>query len=480
MIEKILEISNIGHFVNFKFKGSQNWNGDLHKLNIIYAPNGSGKTTLSTIFKSISENETDLIKFKKTIGTTENPIVKIKTSGSGLITLEDSKWTKNNLEIEVFDINYIEDYLFAGSYARKQNKTNLFKLLFGQKGNELRNKMRPLINQKDKLTKALSKDKKNKTILENLNVVKLKLDPLLKEFIDFIQPIYEKHIELVNKYLEKFTSYITLSSFSYLKNTSDFERFRIFLVFEVYEEQVIFETPNLHSKLGNAKYSMSEGDKSTVALCFFLARLEYLNITNKIIVFDDPLSSFDYSRRNTTIFNLAKIANECSQFFLLTHDLAFATDFSDKCSFIDQIQLKIDKGSTGSEIKIHNFNSEFLTATQKDIEIIKSFLISGADTEADKREVIRCIRPALEGVFKSKYFDIIPNNIWLGDIIELIKKSPAHHRLYKLNRIVDNVIELNDYTKNYHHSSGNNRNLPIDKEELKRYIDLLMKTIDEI
>jgi wobble nucleotide-excising tRNase len=481
MIEKIIEISNIGHFVNFKFQGSQDWNGLLKKLNIIYAPNGSGKTTLATILKSLSKNNLDLINYKRTFGTNKTPKVKIKVSNSpNLVTLKDEIWSNHNLKIEVFDTNYIEDYLFAGSYGTKQNKTNLYKLLFGNKGSEFRNKMKPLINKKDQFLKKLSKDKSNSDLKEKIKLVQIKLDVIMDEFNVFTEPIYNEHVKFVNKYLSKFTSYISLKEFSYLKNTSDFERFRIFPIFEVYDEQVVFANPNPTTKIGNARYSMSEGDKSTVALCFFLARLEVLDVSDKIIVFDDPLSSFDYSRRNATVFQLAKIVNSSVQFILLSHDLAFTADFSDKCSFIDQITLKIDNNGTTSFLNKYDINSEFLTSTQKDIEIIKNYLKSGVNSESDKREVVRCVRPVLDGVFKSKYFDLIPNNIWLGDIIELIKKSTDGMRLFRLKVIIDDIIELNDYTKGYHHSTGNTRDLSIDNEELKRYISLLIKTIDKV
>jgi len=481
MLEKIIEISNVGHFVNFKLQGSQQWNGQFKKLNIIYAPNGSGKTTLSTILKSLSENDIELMKFKKTFGATTSQTVKIKQhNNSQLISLEDLKWTSNNLKIEVFDINYIEDYLFAGSYVRKQNKTNLFKLLLGNKGGELKNKLRPLINQKDRLAKKLAGDKSNAELKEQINQYQIEIDELLTEFNNYANPIFDKHIEIVNKYLGKFISYITLSEFSFQKNASDFERFRIFPIFEVYEEQVVFSNPIPNNKIGNARYSMSEGDKSTIALCFFLARLQILGISDKIIVFDDPLSSFDYSRRNSTIFHLSKIANSAVQFILLTHDLAFAADFSDKCAFIDQITLKIENNGQTSFLAPHNINADFLTSTQKDIEVIKQFLKSGANSEYDRREVIRCIRPVLEGVFKSKYFDLISNNIWLGDIIDLIRKSTIGTRLHHLVEVVDDVIELNDYTKSYHHASGNGKSVAIDNEELRRYVNLLMKTIDKI
>ncbi|MGF7025049.1 AAA family ATPase [Sphingobacterium sp. HSC-15S19] len=481
MIEKIVEISNIGHFVNFVFNGSQSWNGQLKKVNTIYAPNGSGKTTLSTILKSLSVNNTDLIKFKKTFGASALPAVKIKQYlVPGLISLTPERWAANNLKIEVFDVNYIEDYLFAGSLTGKQNKTNLFKLLFGERGAQLKNSIKPKANKLDRLTKDLSRDRRNDELRTEQQLAAQELAPLLQEFDEFTVPIYRRHIELVNKYLLKFTSYIQLTEFSHLQNSSAFERFRIFPVFEVYGEKVVFATPNINSNMGNARYSMSEGDKSTIALCFFLARLELLGVQDKIIVFDDPLSSFDYSRRTSTIFQLAKIATDAVQFILLTHDLGFAADFVDKCSFLDSTTLKITNDGTTSRLAWFDINAEFLTPTQKDLEVIRTFLNSGDSSDAGKREVIRCIRPTLEGVLKTKYFEIIPNNIWLGEIIELIKAAQQSSRLFKLKGLAEDLIELNDYTKSFHHSSGDNRQMIVDNGELSRYIQLMMRTIDEI
>lgn len=480
MIEKIIEISNVGHFVNFQFRGSQEWNGEFRKLNIIYAPNGSGKTTLATIFKSLAQNNVDLLKYKRTFGTQAVPCVKIKSSGGGIIQYDNTSWSSNTLRIEVFDVNYIEEYLFAGSLAGKRNKSNLFRLMFAGKGVDLRGRMRPLINRKDLLIKKLSADKSNEPILNELAEVNEILDPMLLEFEEYSKPIYQRHVELVNKYLGKFTSYIRLNEFSHMKLGSDFERFRIYPVLNVYEERVLFETPNVNSKIANARYALSEGDKSTIALSFFLARLEYLGVSNQIVIFDDPLSSFDYSRRNATIYQLAKMASSAIQFFILTHDLAFATDFSDKCAFLDHLTLKIQNDGKSSSLARHNFHGEFLTGTQKDINVIKDFLVKGATSELAKREVIRCMRPVIEGVFKTKYFDIISNELWLGDIIELIRKAQPGERLIRLLPIVEDIIEINDYTKAFHHASGNLRDNHVDDEELRRYINLLMGVVDNI
>lgn len=481
MIEKILEISNIGHFVNYRFQGSTKWNGEFRKLNVIYAPNGSGKTTLSTILKSLSLNNGDLIQFKRTFGSTDDPKVLLKEFGnSNLIKLESLTWTPNDLKIEVFDINYIEENLFAGSFVRKQTKTNLFKLLLGNQGIQYRNQIKTLIHKRERLSRQIShRPDDTSSEAELINCVN-SLRNSVHEYESYSDSIFNLHIETVNKYLSKFSSYISLLEFSYLKNQNEFERFRIFPVFEVYDERVEFSAPDLTKGIGSARYAMSEGDKSTIALCFFLARLEIQGYSDKIIVFDDPLSSFDYSRRNATIFQLAKFATSAVQFFLLTHDLGFANDFVDKCSFIENITLKIENNSQTSFLSYHDIGAEFLTSTQKDIEVIRKYLNEGAKDDYDKREVIRCIRPVLEGVFKAKYFDIITNNVWLGDIIEKLKKAREGERLYKLRNIIDDVMELNDFTKSYHHSSGDSKNMIINSAELRRYVKTLMDVIDKV
>lgn len=68
--------------------------------------------------------------------------------------------------------------------------------------------------------------------------------------------------------------------------------------------------------------TFSEGEKNAIAFSFFLSRLKIKkNLENTIVVFDDPITSFDYKRRNSTKIKLAAIAKRCNQFFLLSHDI---------------------------------------------------------------------------------------------------------------------------------------------------------------
>ena len=79
MIEKIVQLKNIGHFVDYNFTACiDNWDGQLKKINVIYAPNGSGKTTHATIFRSLKEENLLLAKFKHTFNTDDDVSIQIK------------------------------------------------------------------------------------------------------------------------------------------------------------------------------------------------------------------------------------------------------------------------------------------------------------------------------------------------------------------------------------------------------------------
>lgn len=485
MIEKIIQIQNIGRFADYKVDSTKEWNGQFRKINIIYAPNGSGKTTISTIFKSLKLNKGAFIEYKKSSSNGEEAYVSIKSNSiSQPIEYKNQRWNNFIPNVEIFDIHFIEENLYAGSQLNKQNKENLFKLLLGNKGIQYKNKCKSIIKKKEKVIDELQKANKGniepaiKMHRINLEFIQVTLDNALREYREYSESIFNKHIETINTFLTKFTSYIRLIEFSYEKGASDSAIFMIFIVFEIHGRRVQFNAPNLSKTIGDAKYTMSEGDKSAIAFCFFLARLDILDYTDKIIVFDDPLSSFDYGRKTTTVFNLAKIATQSEQFFLLTHDIYFAREFSEKMNFTEILNLKIYDNGKSRVIGFHDIYAETLNGLQKDLQTVKNYLSNGAKTDIERREVIRCIRPILEGIIKIKYFDCLPNNCWLGDIISLINKSTSRTSILK--KVYSELIELNDFTKQYHHSSNISGNELINPNELRNYVKILMSVVDEI
>lgn len=226
---------------------------------------------------------------------------------------------------------------------------------------------------------------------------------------------------------------------------------------------------------------MSEGDKSAFAFAFFLAKLSTEDISQKMIVFDDPISSFDQSRKNATINRLVKISKECRQFFVFTHDIYFARAISRQLESSNTINLKIKKSDNKSRIAFHDIEQETLSSIFKDINVLNEYLTNGADDEFKKREVIRCIRPIIEGILRIKYFNVIKRDEWLGDMINKIRNSSSGDRLFKLKNILDDIIEVNNYSKEFHHSDSSNPwgDIILD-EELRLYVNKTLSLIDTI
>jgi wobble nucleotide-excising tRNase len=228
------------------------------------------------------------------------------------------------------------------------------------------------------------------------------------------------------------------------------------------------------------RYSLSEGDKNALSLSFFLAKLELIpDLSDYTILIDDPISSFDYSRKNTTINNLIILCKKVKCFILLTHDLAFANDFSKRLNYSCQ-NIKIIFNGTTSLFQKHDIESDTLTGIFKDLTVLNDYLEFGANTDSERRDVIRCIRPALEGIFRIKFFKKIKKNDWLGDIISKIRDSDGKSAFYRLQIYLSELSEVNDYSKDYHHSNPNYLEVPINDDELRNYVVRSLKLLEMI
>ena len=492
MIKKIIQIKNVGRYKNYN---ADNTFSELSNNTVIYGNNGNGKTTLSLILKSLRGNN-ELIKKKQTFGTEEEQKIKI-LSDEGIIQFKDGKWNKSNKNIEVFDIHYVEDNLITGSLLPDSSRSNLFEIVVGEEGIKLKKEALSLIQEQktfQKKRKSLNNKLKFKKqeltgddiseIKIQLNFIKeevkkrgLKIRDLNKKIGESTKDIFSNHIEEINKQLLFFTPYLQIKKFtgnnrhgkqllSYYLNVSGFS--------------VGFEKDK--KTYSSVKYTLSEGDKSALAFSFFLAKLNISgNLEKKIIIFDDPISSFDYSRRNATINHLKRLGEKCNQIIVLTHDINFAKTLSSRFGSKNVLNLKIVKSKDSSVITKQDIEEETLSGIFKDISILKNYIENGVDSNIQKRDVIRCIRPIIEGIIRIKFFTHIKHNEWLGDAIKKIRESSETDAMYRLRPVLDDLIDINDYSKSFHHSDPTN---PwgdlINDEELKIYVNMTLNLIQKI
>jgi wobble nucleotide-excising tRNase len=221
-----------------------------------------------------------------------------------------------------------------------------------------------------------------------------------------------------------------------------------------------------------------------LALAFFLTKLEVDgNIQDKIIVFDDPVSSFDLNRKSTTISNLINFGQQAKQLFVFTHNLIFASEFwkgtnqipaNTQCSKIEFL------GNTACIVE-YNIETETLSSILKDSLAIKNYLTQGSVLDEAKRGIARCLRPALESYFHLKFFDLVSENDWLGQFIEKVRVSNSSDPFHRLHSSLSELTEINNYSKKYHHRfNANNETEPVNDAELRNYCTRTLNLIQVI
>lgn len=482
MIHKLVHIKNVGKFYNYN-SGNDNWNGIFNKVTTIYAENGSGKTTFTQILKSLCENNNEIILKRKSFGSTEPISIQFIDDNKKQIRFSSDKWNKQIKNIEIFDFLFVESNVYLITLGNYENPGTFFEVVIGDEAIRLFNTIKKLREERKNLTqrrrnlrfkikkstseKEISKYEKlikeayNRSLSINVEIIELE-----KRLAIVAEDFGKSYLQKINDYLRFFSTNLQLTKLN--KKGSKFVYYLKISNFDVRSE----------SDSVSLKHTLSEGEKNSLALSFFLARLALKpNLDDYLIVFDDPISSLDYNRRNVTINLLSSYARKANQFILSSHDLNFIKDFTLRIS--DALNLKIIYNGETSLFIQQDIKKETLTGIFKDLLVLDTFIKQGESGPYNRRDVVRCIRPCIEGLFRIKYFNYLKDSVWLGDIIELIKNADKSSVFYRQKENLEELCDINDYSKIYHHSNPNYMETPINTEELKTYcqrtIELLAK-----
>ncbi|OHC76295.1 MAG: hypothetical protein A3H92_12555 [Rhodospirillales bacterium RIFCSPLOWO2_02_FULL_58_16] len=226
------------------------------------------------------------------------------------------------------------------------------------------------------------------------------------------------------------------------------------------------------------KNTLSAGDRSTLALTFFLAHLEQdEGLANKIVVFDDPFNSQDAFRRRRTINEIMKVARQCAQVIILSHDATFLKQIWDKCPAAERVAMTIaDHRKQGSKITPIDLEKACQGRTANDIDDLHTYL---SNSEGQHLDIIRKMRVVLETYARTTYSANFDVNDCLGNIVRKIREGGANHPAQAL---YDELDQINDYTKKYHHGEDLTNITPdqIDPIELTGNTKLTLRIVNAL
>ena len=273
----------------------------------------------------------------------------------------------------------------------------------------------------------------------------------------------EKHKDAINEILYSFNSMIRLKELDKdNRGKGGATRLKYVVTFIDSEISILDEEKHQHI----FENILSLGDRSALALAFFLSKFSKENEDNSIIILDDPMSSLDRHRKETTIIQIGKLITNNYQTFVFSHDPFFLSHiyrhavlsqktkcFEIESSYKDLNPLKTDspKYISSQMIDRDNYDSYVLHSYHKEYNKLHDFVAEG--TENDKVEIARSIRPILEAYLRFLYPKQFVKGMWLGQMIKMIREETNEESIfYDKNHKIDSISMINEFSSTYHHA----------------------------
>jgi wobble nucleotide-excising tRNase len=132
MINKIKRLKSVGKFYDFVAKGE---GLEWHKNTFLFAPNAYGKSTLVSVLKSLSGNDPNILRGRRTLNSTASPESTLIIDGEDYI-FNGAKWNRTYPAIQIFDVPFIHGNVLSDEIEHEHRKS-IHKIIIGAQGVKL-------------------------------------------------------------------------------------------------------------------------------------------------------------------------------------------------------------------------------------------------------------------------------------------------------------------------------------------------------
>ena len=304
-------------------------------------------------------------------------------------------------------------------------------------------------------------------LTEKANIEQQK-DAAKQQLDQHSQSIIQSYEQSINDYLKQFNT-----GFRIVNTKHDYRGGSPRSFFQIQINKTPIDIGDSQTNAGTPcfKTALSSGDRSALALAFFLAALKQdACISGKIVVLDDPFTSLDRFRRECTAQLIVSLANLANQVVVLSHDPAFLKLIQDDAASVQVKELQILKTGQGSVISEWNADEATKGAYLKNHSIL---LLYHREQTGDLQLVVQAIRPFLEEFYRAHFPGLFLPNEWLGDFIGKVRNAGDDSGLAHAKPDLDKLGAINEYSKKFHHS-----NMPdIDSNELHGYVERTLSIV---
>lgn len=201
------------------------------------------------------------------------------------------------------------------------------------------------------------------------------------------------------------------------------------------------------------KTALSSGDRSALALAFFLAVLKQdTEIGRKIVVFDDPFTSMDCFRRTWTEQSVRRVLQSARQVIVLSHE----------ADFLKGIRMSVPDGEVKT-LQMRPAGHDNTVITEWDLEAatrsayefhFRTLLVYRDTRNGEPFDVAKAIRPFLEDLYRVRFPIIfLPSNS-LGDFVVKARQAVGGGTLQLGQSELDELEAINQYARQFQHGQS--------------------------
>jgi len=215
------------------------------------------------------------------------------------------------------------------------------------------------------------------------------------------------------------------------------------------------------------KNCLSDSDKWVLALAFFLATVKN-DSSIKVVVMDDPVSSFDSDRKRIILKEIKRVlVGTDKQLILLTHEIGFfhllhTENSSDASAVFLRISLDAQQESTLTVCN-PNEDAEFMSDYNCWIADMKN-----ADASQDisfVKNAHSAIRRVIEHILKAKYpLELTKEHNTVGDMLTKLEQTGGSYEAVSRRTNIDTIL-----TNLPHHDNSGTGQYPVSQLGIDDY-----------
>lgn len=225
------------------------------------------------------------------------------------------------------------------------------------------------------------------------------------------------------------------------------------------------------------KSTLSSGDRNTLALAFFFASLDRTpDLSDHIVVIDDPVCSLDEQRALATAQELRRVAERASQTIVLSHDRNFLSRIWRRRDTTHCTAIKLERESNGTNITTWDIDADSFSEHDRNHALLRTYLRSGP--AQNRRDVATALRPVLEGFLRVAYPEHFPPRQNAMRLFRNLCRDNLGTDAEILSR--DDLQELDDlveYANRFHHHNANpsRQQAIVNDGELRTFVERVLR-----